>query len=473
MKYKILFILFVSTILSCDNFIDIEPTDIITDDIALETIQDFEQAVIGIYSGVVGGAYYGGTYITTADWMSDDFRRSSENLGQGVQMHSFIFDAGTGEPNALWTQLYSVINRANLVITKIDAIEGDEKLKKSLKGQALFMRGMAHFDLVRYFSKNYSATPDASHFGVPILLESKISEPTRNTIAEVYAQVVTDLVDARQLMSESEINGGNIKATPLAATALLARVALYMEDWASARDFASEVIAAPGLSLATTTNYQNMWTSLEVSGEIIFKLDMVVGNATIGGNYWGENNDIVFFNPTQDLIDLYDADDARQIFFGIRKPSDPDNVLTKYRGAPLGSPLTTVPPTPGLADIKLLRLSEMYLIRSEANFELNNEPAALADLNSVRSARETVFVPGAETGNALESAILNERRKEFVAEGHRWFDLKRKGLDIVRGADCSATTCELNSDNFRFTLPIPQAEIFANPNIEPQQNEGY
>jgi starch-binding outer membrane protein, SusD/RagB family len=459
---------------SCSNILDLQPTDVLTSDNALETINDFEQALIGCYSGLTSGSYYGGTYIVAADRMSDDLRRSSENLGEGVQMHSYTFNASTSEPAAIWTQLYSVINRANIVINNIDGVDGSVGAKRSIKGQALFIRGLAHFDLVRYFSEPYDATPDASHPGVPVMLESVISQPPRNTVAEVYNQVIQDLLDARQTMIETGI--GPTQATPLIATALLARVSLYMKDWTKAKEYSSEVISSGNWVLATGDTYRNIWTSAELNNEVIFKLIMLQNNAAIGQNYWSQSNDIVSFNPTQDLIDLYDqANDVRfKSFIGIRQPSDPDNVVTKYRGAPLDYPLNQKPPIDGLADIKILRLSEIYLIRAEANFEMQDPTAARNDLNAVRVARITGFNPqvdGNESGAALENAIMTERRREFAFEGQRWQDLKRKGLEIRRGSDCSATQCELLADDYRFTLPIPQGEFSGNKNMV--QNSGY
>jgi hypothetical protein len=459
---------------SCDDFLELSPTDLLTDDNALVTLDDFRQALNGCYSGLTSGAYYGGAYIVVADRMSDDLRRSSENLGEGVQMHSYTFNASTAEPATLWTQLYSVINRANIIIGKIDEVEGSQGAKNSIKGQALFIRALAHFDLVRYFAEPYDATPDASHLGVPVMTQSMIGQPARNTVATVYDQVIEDLLNARSLMVETGI--GPYRATPLAATALLARVSLYAHDWEAAKQHATEVINSGVWTLATGDLYRNIWTTAELNNEVIFKLMMLQNNAAIGQNYWSQSNDIVSFNPTQDLINIYDqVNDVRfKSFIGIRQPNDPDNVVTKYRGAPLDYPLDQRPPIDGLTDIKILRLSEMYLIRAEAHFELEDQTAARNDLNAVRVARIATFNPatdGNESGSALANAIMIERRRELAFEGHRWHDLKRKGLPIIRGADCSATQCELEAGDYRFTLPIPQVEFSGNVNMV--QNPGY
>src|SRR5690606_17144930 len=207
------------------------------------------------------------------------------------------------------------------VINSIDNIEGSSGAKSSYKGQAMFIRALAHFDLVRYFSQPYGASADGNDPGVPIMLESVISQPPRNTVAEVYNQVRQDLLDARELMVETGI--GPTRATPLAATALLARVSLYAQDWEAASQYADEVISSGAWTLATGDVYRNIWTSAELNNEVIFKLTMLQNNAAIGQNYWSQSNDIVSFSPTQELIDLYDPDDDGRLgavlFVGGRK----------------------------------------------------------------------------------------------------------------------------------------------------------
>jgi starch-binding outer membrane protein, SusD/RagB family len=122
----------------------------------------------------------------------------------------------------------------------------------------------------------------------------------------------------------------------------------------------------------------------------------------------------------------------------------------------------------GVTDFKVYRTAEMYLIRAEANALKGNDVAALADLNALRTARGAAV--GAETGAALMTAIFNERRKEFVVEGQRFFDLKRTTRIINRTTNCT-NFCTLSSTAREWAFPIPQKEITANPNI--QQNTGY
>jgi hypothetical protein len=133
----------------------------------------------------------------------------------------------------------------------------------------------------------------------------------------------------------------------------------------------------------------------------------------------------------------------------------------------------------GRLDIKVMRAAEVLLNKAEAQFELGQEPQALATLDQLRAQRFTGFTSPGETGQALEDAIQFNRRVELCFEGHRFFDLKRRGEavqrsafgDIIDGSGTPAEVQTLSAGDFRFQFPIPIAEINANPNMA--QNSGY
>ncbi len=138
-------------------------------------------------------------------------------------------------------------------------------------------------------------------------------------------------------------------------------------------------------------------------------------------------------------------------------------VLNKYfaKTAATGNP-------DGIADFKVFRTGEMYLIRAEANARKGLNVAGLSDLNALRTARNTAT--GNETGAALLNSIYVERRKELVVEGHRFFDIKRTTRSISRNQSCGSF-CSLASTHRGWNLPVPQIEILANSNMT--QNPGY
>jgi hypothetical protein len=142
-------------------------------------------------------------------------------------------------------------------------------------------------------------------------------------------------------------------------------------------------------------------------------------------------------------------------------------LINKYAGTAYATP------TELLADGKVFRTGEMYLIRAEARAELNDLTGAAADLNTLRAARINNYTNASFSSKGdLITAILNERFKELAFEGHRFFDAKRRNLPIIRlAADAQNNKITLESGNFRFLLPIPNSEIQANPLMV--QNPGY
>jgi starch-binding outer membrane protein, SusD/RagB family len=473
-KYVALSLSLLVATTSCDDMLDVTPKDQLVADVALTSLSDFQLALNGVYSGMTSASYYGSTMEVGLAYLTDNVRRSIDNRGQGAELYNYTFAQTNGEAAGLWTAIYRVIDRANIIIVKIDAIEGDKVKKDQIKGEALAARALAYHDLVRLFAAKYDATPGATHLGVPILLESKIGEPARNTVKEVYDRINADLVEAKKLMTDNSV--APFRLNDAAAAAIQARVALYQKDYQKAIDFATEAINAKGL--ANRTAFATMWKQGTGTAESYFSLGMNATNTKVGELFYEISTNTAFVNPTKNLLNTFGGDetarnaDQRYKSYISFMPgrANGEYVVGKY--SDVNSAIK------GLNNIHIIRAGEMYVTRAEAYAALNSsESQALADLNALRSARIEGYVAVDNTelnGQALRNAIIVERRKELAFEAHRYFDLKRLGLALVRGEDCTAaptTNCTIDANNFRFTLPIPQDEVFANPNIV--QNDGY
>jgi hypothetical protein len=198
-----------------------------------------------------------------------------------------------------------------------------------------------------------------------------------------------------------------------------------------------------------------------------------LNSATGSVLFYSVGNRAEFF-PTSNLINLYDqVNDVRfNSYFRIlergrgRNQGGARRVLIKYdaKQANLSRP-------DGIVNFKAFRTGEMYLIRAEAYARLGgaNEALGLADLNTLRAARISGYVPVALAGAALLTAIEQERRKELVGEGHRFLDLKRTTRTINRSG--CVNFCTLTPASREWVFPIPQTEILANPAME--QSDGY
>ncbi|MBR4846212.1 MAG: RagB/SusD family nutrient uptake outer membrane protein, partial [Bacteroidaceae bacterium] len=335
-----------------------------------------------------------------------------------------------------------------------------------IKAEALFLRALCHFELVNIYAQPYLGGQNSDKMGVPVVLVSKIAQPERNTVGEVYAQVVEDLTEAESLMADgyqrADVTDVFATVTKEAIQALLSRVYLYMGEWQECANYATKVINSGKFSLYEPAKYKEMWTlnTAAKGGEVIFEMYASKKNDTWDGSGWEHlpyvtsptgSADVC---ATNDLYDLYEVGDVRKEMFVA---NENDWFPTKYAGK-VGSV------DPKEANVPVLRLAEMYLNRAEA---LNNGAtiegaSAINDLNAITSKRGASYV-GATAGN-----IFIERRKELAFEGHIFFDYKRLGKSITR-TDYRSTNKTHQNVEFPgniWAMPIPKSEMEANPNME-------
>ncbi len=440
---------------SCDDRLDLEPAQSLSEGEALADIDGLQTALFGAYDRLQQVNYYGREFIVIPEVEANLVYLSINNSNRFVLNYTYGFDPANGDFTGMWNDAYEAILSVNNIINNVDATEGDAGTKNQIKGEALAIRALAHFDLVRYFAKPYTNSTPSSDLGVPIVLEAAIEEPARNTIAAVYAQVIADLNEARGLVGDQ----GIFRFGPDAIDALLARVYLYSGDYTNAASKAGTVIGSGNYSLAS--DYAAMFNDGPGSTEEIFTLRFVSdenrGSDNLGGIYNPDTYGDI--RVAQDWIDLYEDGDQRTDL--VYQFSDGEFYSSKY---------ASQDGIPGLTSPKLLRLGEMHLIRIEANFQLNNTGDALTELNTLRGAR------GASELDAIDLAtIIAERQRELGLEGHTTFDLFRNGLDMVR-TECNTgiqlnSPCTIGANDNLAVHPIPQREMDVNQNMV--QNPGY
>ncbi|NRB65293.1 MAG: RagB/SusD family nutrient uptake outer membrane protein [Saprospiraceae bacterium] len=453
---KYIAILFLTAgMFSCEEQLELTPFQSLSTSEALADLGGMRTAVNGAYDGLQGLNYYGRDFQVQADIETDLAYVSQSNSNRFILNYTYDFNADS--EGGIYDDAYRVILRVNNVINNIDAIEGDQGTKDQLKGEALAIRALAHFDMVRLYGTAPTQGNPGSDLGVPIILEAAITEPARNTVSEVYTQVIADLNAAKSLLSDN----GIYNFSPNAVEALLARVYLYQGDYSSAVTAASNVIGSGNYALAS--DLQAMFDAPGSSEEILtlrFTSAENRGSNNLGSIYNPDSYGDL--RPSQDLADLYEAGDARANLIYLLDPSD---ATTVYHSKFLGQD-----GIPGLHSPKLLRLGEMHLIRIEANFESGNAPDALAELNVLRGARGASALASVD-----RQTILEERLRELAFEGHAKFDYFRMGFDIVRDQCLTSvqitSPCTIPASDPKAIYPIPQYEIFVNQQMV--QNPGY
>jgi hypothetical protein len=452
-----------SIVFSCKKQLELRPIDSIDDTKAFQSVADLEKGMFGVYSSY-GAGVYNGYYIGSI--LADEAKISNENRGQGQFSFKWQYTAGTGEHNNDYATFYRAIDRAHRVLAAMEQVSAatpqEATLKSRIQAELIALRAMSHYQLlIRFMPDGYNA----SALGVPVMLKSDLlGLPARNTVGEVITQIETDLNAARNSSDLPSSVADGLRISKAAVAGYQARVALLKRDWANAITYATDAITLSGTSLATIAQYPAIWGDA-VNNEVILRFR---NNYSIT-LYWRDTNGDVFFEPSDKLKAQYNrVTDVRfSTFFGSVTTGGQNDTSTvkKFPGSAQG---------PQSNDIKDIRISEMYLIRAEANAELNQLTNAANDVNAVISNRITGYtnVTFATKDEAI-TAILNERFKELAFEGFRFFDLKRRSLPITRFAsDVQSPNWQtLAASNFRFAMPIPQFEIFANPNTV--QNPGY
>jgi hypothetical protein len=443
----------------------LEPHASVSNDAYFQTIADFEAGIIGAYDIMSAAGYYGRSIHLMSDIMGEDIKQNgSANRYQEFADFEGQVVTGHDYETTLWADGYIAINRLNMILTSADNFEppsGVVSEFNQILGEAYALRGLAFFDMVRMYAQHYTYTADASHPGVPIVLEPDINAlPARNTVAEVYAQVISDLNKGISMMTTTR--DGPYMMSKEAAQAILSRVYLYMEDWSNAEAMATSVINSGKYNLV---GGEALITMFAVGGtsEAIFEIQNTTsdnrGSDSLGGMYrasgYGD------YLPAKDLLNLIDENDIRWEWFVV----DP-NLTGIY-----ASHRVNKWPTPQNTDnIPVVRLAEMYLNRAEARAQMGQTGGAQADLNTIRLRANPSAPAVTETGQALLDVIAIERRIELGYEGHRIHDLMRHKKGVHR-QDVTGDVADMPYPCQFCILPIPQSETDTNPNMA--QNAGY
>jgi len=443
----------------------LEPHASVSNDAYFQNIADFRAAVVGIYDIMSAAGYYGRSLHMMSDIMGEDVKQNS-SANRYQEFADFEGQVVTGHDyeTTLWEDGYIAINRANMIIGAAEAFEvaaAQTTEFNQLLGETYALRGLAHFDMVKMYAQHYTFTADHSHPGVPIVLVSDVTSlPSRNTVGEVYKQVIADLSKGISMMTQTR--DGPYMMSKESAQALLSRIYLYMEDWNNAVAMADAVIASRKYSLLSGANLITMFATGGTS-EAIFEIQNTTadnrGSDSLGGMYratgYGD------YLPAKDLLNLMSPADTRWGWYKV------DPVLA---GIYASHRVNKWPTQQNTDDIPVIRLAEVYLNRAEAKARLGQSAAAQADLNLIRQRS----VPGAPavtaTGAALLAEIAIERRIELGFEGHRIHDLMRNKQGVHR-VDYTGDVGNMAYPCNFCILPIPQPETDTNSNIT--QNVGY
>ncbi|MEQ9437420.1 MAG: RagB/SusD family nutrient uptake outer membrane protein [Cyclobacteriaceae bacterium] len=476
-KYMLIAATVLVCLSSCDDFLTLQPEYLVNENTFYKSANDFETALIGNYSALQGLHDASILYLGELTTDNAEIQWTSPTTSE-MECDEMNLTSTNTFANAVWNSCFTTISRCNNILSRIASVDMDESLKSQYRGEALFLRAYNYFYLVRLFGD------------VPIVEESFRSpgeiaafDMARKPASEVYQIITGDLMMADDLL-QGVTGLSKSRASAGAAKTLLGKVYLTRQDYPAAATELKEVIDRNTYSLEA--DYKSLFTNgNDELGESIFEIKYLSGNlgegnsfssvftpprfdmAIFPGNMQGSGRIV----PTADVVSAYEPGDVR------RAASIADSVqLVDGTSAANIYGLKFVDFTTGVVgdggiNFTALRYADVLLMYAEALNETGNTADATTFLNRVRDRAGLPSLSGL-SGSDFALALEQERRVEFLGEGHRWFDLVRTGRAQTvlndyfadKGLNFSVAENEL-------LMPIPQNEIDIDPNLV--QNTGY
>jgi starch-binding outer membrane protein, SusD/RagB family len=444
--------------LSCKKLVEVAaPIDNVTTSSAFTGDNSAISGVNGIYSQMIGNGIslsFGNSAVTVLGGLSADelLQFGADPNLQEFQQNSLLKN-NSFLLSSLWQPAYSLLYQTNACLEGLESGNVSVATKNQLIGECKFLRAYILFYLINL----YGDVP------MPISSDWRVNGMmSRLPQAQVYKQIISDLVDAQNLLVSAYPVSAPVRANKWAAVSLLARVYLYQKNWTAADSAASSVINSGNYNLVGLDS-----VFLANSMEAILQMEPTNVNYPFNVTLEGW-----IFNPgnspspnyflTAQLLNSFEVGDRRLIAWidSINYQGQTYYYPHKYKDWSV-SPGGTI-----TENYMTLRLAEQYLIRAEARAEENMLPGSISDLNIIRN-RAGLSPDSPNDQSSLLTAIQHERQVELFAEwGHRWLDLKRTGN--INTVLAPLKTGWLPTDQL---YPIPATEITLDPNLK--QNPGY
>lgn len=435
---------------ACSDFLEEQSQD----EVIVRTVTDFSQFLLG-------SAYDMRNCNEILYLLDDDVELEEKQYYGGDNANAInYYGYFTWQPD-MWERWYKItdayvsiygqLKGVNATLDGIDDATGSDVERDYVKAEALGLRGFYYFMLVNLYGEPYSHNKQA--LGVPLKLTAGLVENgiERNTVEEVYTQIVKDLTASAGLFDKHPKRGRNYRFNQTCAYIMLSRVYLYMEQWVDAEKAATKAIeTAEGLTDYTTL------TSLTTASYNNSEVEWIYGMGQVRGGY----------RPSQDLYGCFEDGDSRKKFWfsdgwsGFTTPKKQGDYA-----ASASAPTNT------------LRISEAYLNRAEAYVQMEGGAAkALADLNTLRRHRIAGYQDVTEATDLLQE-VRTERRRELCFDEHRWFDLRRYGMPAITHRYKAAKedtwlTFTLKEKDPLYTLPFSNLVMMNNNRLEQNASRG-
>ncbi|WP_081643124.1 RagB/SusD family nutrient uptake outer membrane protein [Sphingobacterium paucimobilis] len=450
---------------SCEKFLGVNPDNRVRPTLT----SDYQAIITGAYPGAEhfftelytdNYRYYNFTSYDNASvvtWFLPIYLWSDEYVPNGVS------------PDATWRNYYNYIYKANVVLEQVDGSEGDEKLKRSIKGEAHLIRAYCHFMLANIFAKHYHPANSSSDLGVPIVTAAEKDNNTiykRNTVQEVYDFVEEEIFKGLELIDESTYKVPKHHFTTVSVYAFLSRFYLFKSNWEESLKYSNKVFDI-NYSIRDVFTDFDMYFPTSQFGQFSYNYFSVGKPNVLLMNYsleWMSYFRSGFYGT--EVRAAYAADDIRARLFTYNNATYRNWNMAKYKSVLSDNGNR-------YSDVPLFVLEEVIFNAAEANIKKQNPDFETAtrlvnDVIGKRYRNTTIpYLNMSDYAGAEElfNAVLIEKNKELCFEGIRWFDIKRLNIPIKHHDGNKYV--DLPADDLRRVVQIPLSERNANPDIIP------
>lgn len=458
-RYLIILLICMVSVQCKKGFLEVPDSSKLVRETYVKDLKTTEEFLNGVYISIAQDIYDDGYLSIYPEIIADNAKGSSVTvtlLASFYKWSQTVDDASNSSMSNVWKFAYGTIRSCNFVIEKAKEFRNEDPEKAdNMIAQSLAIRAMVHLINVNVFAQPYNYTADASHLGIPYITTHDYLVPvsTRNTVKEVYSNMIDDLMNSLVLFNDAGQNKTIMNKN--AAKALLSRIYLFKGDYMAAKNFAREVGTA--VPIMTGSDYPSLLFTQNES-EALFQLLPASGTTvstdrynTVFQGFWFSRSTIVATNDIASLL-TSDPDDLRS---GWVTSTSKGWVINKF-------PKGVLPNFGNAANSyfeTLIRSSEMYLTAAESYAKLSNEDSARYYLDAIRLRARPGASPIVATGAALLDSIYLERRKELAFEGFRMFDLLRLKKGVTRTDVMDPSYRQLPFPSNYAIAPIPSNDV--------------
>lgn len=455
---------------SCNSFLDETPDN----RLRLDSYEKISELLTNAYSGGSG---------VFMEWMSDNVGADPKNMQRTEMTQAYRWQnvelEGQDTPSNYWSSHYNAIAQANQALLALEGVkENDPEQRKAIRGEALACRAYAHFMLVTVFAKTYDPQTAANDPGIVIMEGPEITllaQYERNSVKEVYDFIEEDLLEAITLVSDKYYkNTGKYHFNKAAVLALASRFFLFKKDYPNTEKYATDLLGT-GYNAQMVRDYSQIYagTNSEMMGTkftdpalqpnlLLIRKEVLYGYKAYAGYRFNQDvyNSLVLSKKDMRFLVSYGYGGTATFLPKFQRDLTRKTSITSSSGYPY-----TIEVSLRAEEVFFNRLeawalmdaNKLSLFQSQFNQYLKKVYAGTVDYPTLLSNYKK-FYPQLTEKELLLKMVLDERRREFIEEGLRWFDICRHHMSVSH-TDVTGSTYTLTENDPKKVIQIPQSAI--------------